>query len=250
MALLWTISNLQRLEYSIRRKIVFYAPLTENGFFLGIDPLSYTRAGTTSVTYRGGSKTIAANYPPFEFSGETPLGWKMVAGQSFSYNAANNLNNANTLIWFEDRVPKSTPTNGNPFDAGGNWTGNLNVRVSHVAKANSVLATSEITATQTALLDVAQVIPEPPAPPVANIGTPITETPSGNRNGSNYVFTLSQTPDLGSLELFWGGLYLKRVASAPDTLEYTASGVGNRTLTLGSAPAASEDLTAVYFTIA
>ena len=42
------------------------------------------------------------------------------------------------------------------------------------------------------------------------------------------------------------GYNLARVASAPQTLEYTTGGTGNKTLTLGAAPQASEDLTAQY----
>lgn len=230
--------------------MVFYAPLTEHLDFHGFGTATYTRAGSTTATYRGGARTIGANVPWFDFTGETPNGLYLAAGATLNFNAANNLNNANSLVWFENRLPKSTPAQTNPFDAGGNWTGNLNVSVSHIAKADSVLANSEINAIQAALLDTVQDIPAPPTPPVSTTGSPITETPSGNRDGSNKTFTLSQTPDLGSLELFWAGLYLKRVASAPDTLEFTASGAGNRTLTLGSAPESTHDLTATYWTVA
>jgi hypothetical protein len=53
------------------------------------------------------------------------------------------LNNANTLVWFEDRVPKSTPTQTNPFNVPA-LVGNLGIHVSHVCKADSVLANSEL----------------------------------------------------------------------------------------------------------
>jgi len=247
---LWTISNLQRLDYSIRKKIIFYAPLTEHLDFYGIEPITYSWSGSVSAAYRGGSRTLTGPAPVFNFTGENSRGlYVKPSAPAFSlqFNAANNLNNANTLIWFEERVPKSTPTQTNPFDAGGNWTSS-ETHVSHICKANAVLANSEITAIQSALLDVAQAIPTPPEPPASNIGVFIEESPSGARNGTNKVFTLSQTPDLGSLEVFWAGLYLKRVPSAPDTLEFVASGSGNRTLTLGSAPESSHDLTAKYVT--
>lgn len=244
----WTISNLQRLDYSIRKKVVFYAPLTEHFDFMGVDPFTYSWAGSVSVSYRGGMKTVTGPGPIFNFSGETANGLLVDTGITLNFSPANVLNNANTLVWFEQRVPKSTPTNPNPFDNNGNWTGTIPAYVSHIAKADAVLSNSEINAIQAALLDTVQDIPPPPAPPIASTGSPITETPSGNRDGSNKTFTLSQIPDLGSLELFWAGLYLKRVASAPDTLEFTASGVGNRTLTLGSAPESTHDLTATYWT--
>ena len=245
MLQLWTISNLLRLDSSIRKKIVFYAPLTEHLDFYGVDPITYTWSGSTSVTYRGGPKTIIGPAPAFNFSGETPNGLYVNTGITLQFNAANNLNNANTLIWFETRVPKSTPTNTNPFAANGIWTGNLNTYVSHIAKANAVLANSEINAVQAALLDVIQTIPAQPTPPVTVAGTFMLETPSGTRNGVNKTFTLSQTPVTASLLVSWAGLWLKQVGSSPTELQYTISGT---TLTLGSAPEASHDLSVQYVT--
>src|SRR5690242_14290916 len=117
---LWTISNLQRLDYSIRQKITFYAPLTEHLDYYGIDPVTYTWTGSTAATYRQGARTITAPAPIFNFSGETPNGiFVNHPSVILQFSAANNLNNANTLIWFESRVPKSTPTNTNFVDANG-----------------------------------------------------------------------------------------------------------------------------------
>src|ERR1051325_6740953 len=100
MLQLWTISNLQRLAYSIRQKITFYAPLTEHLDFFGVDPITYTWSGSTTVTYRGGVRTISANAPIFNFSGETANGLYVNTGVSLQFNAANVLNNASTLVWF------------------------------------------------------------------------------------------------------------------------------------------------------
>jgi len=245
MLQLWTTSNLQRLDYSIRKKIVFYAPLTEHLDFHGVEPFLYTWSGSANVVYRGGARTITGPAPVFNFSGETPAGLLANTGITFRFNAANGLNDANTLIWFEDRVPKSTPTNTNPIDSGGNWAGNVPVFVSHLTKANSILANSEINAIQTALLDMAQVIPAQPTPPVSAAGTFVLETPAGTKNGVNKTFTLSQTPITQSLLVAWAGLWLKQVGSSPQELQYTISGT---TLTLGSAPAVGHDLTAQYVT--
>lgn len=242
---LWTISNLQRLEYSIRKKIVFYAPLTEHLDFYGVEPVTYSWSGTGPVTYRGGVRTITGPAPAFNFSGETPFGIYVNTGVTLQFSAANGLNNANTLVWFENRVPKSTPTNANPFNSSGVWTGNQDLFVSHIAKANAVLANSEINAIQAALLDVIQTIPIPPAPPAVEVGSFVNETPSGARNGSNTSYTLSFTPDPDSLIVAWAGLFLKQVGSSPAALQYTVSGT---TLTLGSAPLAEHDLTAQYVT--
>ena len=245
MLQLWTISNLQRLNYSIRKKVVFYAPLTEHLDFHGIGTATYTRAGSTTATYRGGARTVGANVPLFNFSGETPNGLYLAAGATLQFNAANGLNNSNTLVWFESRGAKSTPSQSNPFDSGGNWTGNLNIAVSHIAKANAVLANSEINAIQAALLDTVQDIPAPPTPPVSSIGTFVTETPSGSRSGT--VFTLSQNPNLNSLLVFCFGVgALERVGSSPAEMEYTAGGSGNRTITLGLAPSGAYPFFAQY----
>jgi hypothetical protein len=141
------------------------------------------------------------------------------------------------VIWFEERVPKSTPTNSNPFDSSGNYTGNLNIHILHVVKARRILANSEITKIQSTLLDTYQTIPAPPAPPVGNTGTFITETPSGTRNASNVTFTLSQNPDLNTLLIFCFGIgALERVSSNPGTMEFVAGGTGNRTITMGLGP--------------
>lgn len=238
---------MQRLDWSIRKKIVFYAPLTEHLDFMGIDPITYTWTGSTSATYRGGVRTIAANAPIFNFSGETPNGLFVdtANGINLYCNPANGLHNSNTLVWFETRTPKSTPTQNNPIAGTGYWTGAA-VYVSHLCKANTVLANSEINAIQAALLDVVQAIPIPPEPPTNPLGSPITETPAGSVPGT--VFTLSQNPDLASLALFWGGLYIKRVVAGPAEMDFVASGAGNRTLTLGSTVQSGQTLVAQYVT--
>jgi hypothetical protein len=169
----------------------------------------------------------------------------LTSGETFGFAADNVLNNANTLIWFEDRVPKSTPTQATIFNGSGVYTGARDIHISHVCKAAGVLANSEINAIQAALLDVPpQTIPIPPSS-VANIGTFVTETPSG---GTGTVFTLSQNPDLNSLIVAWSGLFLKRVSSAPAELQYTASGTGNRTITLGSSVVAGQNISCQYVT--
>lgn len=245
MLQLLTISSLLELEYSLRKKVVFYAPLIEHLNFFGVDPGTYSWTGSTQTTYRGGLRTITGPAPAFFFSGETPYGIFVGPGITLQFAAANGLNNANTLVWFEDRMPKSTPTNSNPFNASGVWSGNQNIHVAHVCKANAVLSNGEINAIQSALLDVIEVIPTPPPPPVVPVGSFVNETPGGARNSSNTVYTLSFTPDVDSLIVAWAGLFLKQVGSSPASLQYTIAGT---TLTLGSAPAPEHDLTAQYVT--
>jgi hypothetical protein len=250
MLQLWTIANLLKLNYTLRKKVTFYAPLLDNLDFMGIDPVTFTRASTSVALRRDGfTHAVAVNVPRFQYgvagNYELNLGIALTSGETLTFASENVLSNTNTLIWFEDRAPKSTPTQSNPFNSGGTWVGNLGFHISHVCKADGVLANSEISAIQAALLDVPpQAIPTPPSS-VANIGTFVSETPSG---GTGTVFTLSQNPDLNSLIVTWAGLFMKRVASAPGTLQFTAGGVGNRTITLGSSVVAGQDINASYVT--
>lgn len=248
MDLLWTNSKTLTLRKDLRAALKFYAPLVEDLKFFGIDPVTFTRAGASTAVWRdGASHAVAANIPRFEWSAGLARGLGLVSGESLGFSGQNNLDDANTLIWFEDGVPMSTPAASNPFDGTGVWTGSLDIHLSHVAKFNRVLSNAEINRVQLALAEVAQVIPDPPDPPSLSIGGFVTETPAGTRNGVNTVFTLSANPDLGSLLIIGhGGLTLKRVASSPDNLQFTAGGTGNRTITMGLAPDASNDLTAHY----
>jgi hypothetical protein len=248
----WTIANLLKLPFALRKKITFYAPLLDNLDFMGIDPVTFIRASTSTAIRRDSFvHAVAVNVPRFQYGAdaagyyELNFGIAMTTGETLTFATENLLSNSSTLIWFEDRVPKSTPTQSNPFNGSGTYVGNLGIHVSHVCKADSILANSEINAIQAALLDVSpQTIPTPPSS-VANIGTFVTETPSG---GTGTVFTLSQNPDLNSLIVAWSGLVLKRVASAPAELQFTAGGVGNRTITMGSSVVAGQNLTAQYVT--
>jgi len=245
---LWTTTKLLSLELSLRRKIIFYAPLVVSLDYDGVDPVTYVRAGTYAAQYRGGTKTIAANIPPFEWNTDvTPVGLWLAAPADLYYSAWNGLQDANTVIWFENGVAKSTPTNTNPFDSNGKWTGNKPIHLTHIVKADAVLANSEIVTIQTALGEPSQAITPPPVPPAAPqvwSGTFITETPAGVRNGSNVTFTLSQTPDLNTLLLFCFGIgALERVGATPGNMEFTISGT---TITMGLAPTTGYPFLASY----
>lgn len=233
----WTTSNLGKLSFSLRRDVRFYAPLIDNLDFMGIDPVTFSRASTSTALRRDGLvHNVAANVPRFQYTAETALGLAITAGETLQFSAQNGLDDSNTLIWFEDRAPKSTPTQANPFSSAGIWTGVLNFHISHILKASRVLANSEITTIQSALLDVVQVIPPPPEPPIFGVSSFKTEVPSPAPNGINVTFTLSQDPNLDAILLFYSGLSLKRVASSPGDKEYMLSGTGNRTITMGLAP--------------
>lgn len=241
---LWTTSKLSRIRpISLRREITFYAPLLESLDFLGIEPVIFTRASSSVAVRRDGlDHTIAANVPRFNYSGEVNLGLMLQAGESLQYSVANFLDNLNTIIWFEENAPKSTPTNMNPFGSDGSWGGNRNLHIKHICKFNRVLTNAEINLVQSTLAEVIQVIPPPPTPPVVSPGVFINEVPAG----SGTVYTLSNNPNLNSLIIDAHGATLKRVASAPGNMEYTASGTGNRTITLGMAPSGTAPFQSWY----
>lgn len=71
----------------------------------------------------------------------------------------------------------------------------------------------------------------------------VYETPSGTMNSSNTTFTLSQTPDLGTLTLVHNGRDLVRVSSGAVAGQYSVSGL---TITVGLAPASGDELPAQY----
>src|SRR5215475_860446 len=122
---LWCGSNLGRLTFSLRRFVSFYAPLQDSLDFMGIDPIAYSRATTGFRLGRDGlNHNIGANVPEFDYNGELPLGLFVQSGVSVQWSTLNALNDANTLVWFEESVPKSTPANTNPINSSGFWAGN------------------------------------------------------------------------------------------------------------------------------
>lgn len=246
---LWTVSKLGKLPWSIRKDVRFYAPLTESLDFYGIDPVTFTRGIVSTRVGRDGlTHNIGADTPQFNFLGDFPQGLWWMSGQVLQYAAANTLNDGNTLIWFEDSNPRSTPTNPNVFDASGSFGGPVNHSYKEIFKANRLLSNAEINEIQFALADVVQVFPPPIEPPETNIGVFIKETPSGIRNGSNTVFSLSQTPEVASVLVVAHGVTLEQVASSPGNMQYTLSGVGSKTLTLGMAPVAATIFFVQYVT--
>ena len=246
MTQLWSVSKLNDVPLQVRRKLRFYAPLTESLDFMGVDPVTFTRASASSAMWRdGASHTIGQHVPRFEYDAVTqfPLGLLIGITESLVFNPANYLHNADTLIWFEEATPKSTPTNVNPFDATGAWTGNRNIHIKHIVKAiaGMTLSESEIMLVQEKLGDIAQNIPIP-APEIPVTGEFFYATHEntllgGTVNSSNVVFTLGITPNITSMLVFAHGSSLKQVASSPGEQEYTVGGVNNRTLTLGLGPA-------------
>lgn len=245
---LWTVSKLGRLSLSLRKKIVFFAPLTENLDFMGIDPVSYVGGPRTRVGRDGLNHNVATNVPCFDFTGEVPLGIRIIANDGLTFSPSNGLSNINTLIWFQDDAPKSTPTDPNPMSSGGFYNGTVPTHVKYLTKASSILTAAEIATIFQAFLDTSQEIIEPvPEPGITvDTGVFVTEIPAGTRNGVNTVFTLSNDPVLGgtaspgdSTRLAAHGITCQRVASAPGNMQYALSGTGNRTVTMGMAPAAT-----------
>lgn len=247
---IWTTSKLGALDLALQKKIYFYAPLIENLDFMGIDPVIYQRnTGSGNLGRDGLFHPIGLNVPAFNFVGDTPAGLFMEAASLLQFSADNSLNDTNTLIWFQDSSPKSTPTDTNVFASNGFYVGPSLVHVKHIAKASSILSAVEINTIQVALGDVAQVIPPPPTSGDLPPSTFVAETPSGIRNGSNTTFGLSQNPNPNSMILTCFGIIVELVSPGPpQEMEFTLSGVGNRTITLGLGPTTSYPFRAHYVT--
>jgi len=245
---LWCGSNLGRLKFALRRYVVFYAPLTDSLDFMGHEPVTHTRgSGFTRMGRDGLSHVIGVDVPKFDYAGETPYGLWVASGTTVGWSGLNGLNDANTLIWFEDHVPKSTPANTNPVNSSGFWAGNLNVHIKHLCKFNLVLNGADIVTVQQALTDLVMDIPlpTPPTPPTPVSGTAVYYVFPG-RNGVSTVFSLPSTPNINSLLIFAHGVSCQRVASSPGNMEYILSGT---TVTMGMAPSSSgAPFFAQYFT--
>jgi hypothetical protein len=248
---LWTSSRLGRLDYTLRRAITFFAPLTDSLDFMGVEPAGFSRGFASAAIWRDGlSHAIPANVPRFQYYQGGPLGLYLVSGESLFFSSMNGLDNANTLMWFEDNVAKCTPTNTNPFASSGFWVGNLDVHIKHLAKANTTLAFSDIQKIQQALIEPPIIVttPTPPTPPPSTTGVFVQEVPAGTRNGSNVTFTLSHDPNPASMVLNCFGIVLELVSSNPGQMQFTLSGTGNRTITLGMGPTTNYPFQAIYVT--
>jgi hypothetical protein len=243
---LWTTSKLGQLSPALRRDVSFYAPLLESLDFMGVEPVTFTRPVITARLSRAGqTHFIGVDVPKFDFQGELPYGIYMVPGALLQYAVANALDNANTLIWFEELVPKSTPTQAPPFNSAGQWAGALGTHIKHICKFTRILSNAEINTVQAVLGEAVQVIPPPPPPPSVSAGVFINEVPAG----SGVTFTLSNDPNINSLIVNAHGVVLKRVASAPGNIEYTLGGAGNRVITMGMAPSGTSP-TQVFYVVA
>ena len=74
-------------------------------------------------------------------------------------------------------------------------------------------------------------------------GTFITEDAAGTKNGVNTTFTVSNTPQQGSLLVFHNNAAVKKVAGSPTSGEYSISAA---TITMGLAPDSGDALVAQY----
>jgi hypothetical protein len=147
-------SKLNNLRYDLRKYAYFYAPLEHELDFYGYGDVTFTRAGSTTSTYRdGATHTVEANEPRFEYSGETVSGLALnTASETLNFSTSNSLNDSNTICWLENGVFKTTPTNTNPFNGSGNWTGTSGTHITQIVKFNKILTDSEISEVQTAIL--------------------------------------------------------------------------------------------------
>ena len=142
-----SVSLLNNLPVVLYKDVTFYGEFLHHLDFLGIGSATVARASSQNATWRdGGSHSVAANLPRFEYSGETAQGLLINSGvsETLTIDSANALDSSNTLFWKENGVTKNTPTNTNPFNGSGVWTGTNNIHISHVMKFNRVLSATEV----------------------------------------------------------------------------------------------------------
>ncbi len=141
-----TGTRLNRLRFAIRKDIVFYAPLTDSLDYHGIEPVTFTRSGASTATWRdGAAHAVGANRPRFEYSGETQLGILLETGEVLSYPPEQKLDDAGIVFWVEQGVVKKSPADANPFNASGalQFTDGLHYRDIVKFKSGRVLTTAE-----------------------------------------------------------------------------------------------------------
>ena len=133
------LSKLNRLPHSLFKDVIFYAELTHSLDFMGIGTATFVRGSGSTATWRdGASHSVAANVPRFEYSGDTAIGMKITtATETLTFPTANNLSDSGTLFWKQDGVVKRTPTDTNPINGSGVWTGGTNVNISCLLKFHS-----------------------------------------------------------------------------------------------------------------
>src|SRR4030095_11705164 len=238
---LWAASKLGRLPFDLRKHVRFFAPLTESLDFMGIDPVTFARNSIAPRFGRDGLvHNIPVDCPRFDFNitatGDLPAGIFINAGSTLQFSSSNGLSDINTLIWFENDVAKSTPTDANPFTSSGIYSGVPDKYIKYLTKMDRILTAAEIATVQRALTDIPPIefVIVPPVPPVEEVTDHaifVKDVPTG-RNGVQTVFTLSNDPILDSVMLVCFGIVCRRVASAPGNMEYTLSGAGNRNITI------------------
>lgn len=139
-------SKLNKMDWNLRKNVYFYAPLEYDLVFHGYGACTYTRTGTTSTAIwrDGASHAVDTNKPRFEYSGDNTIGIAInTATETLAFDTQNLLSNSNTLIWLENNVLKSTPTNTNIF-TGSTYSGSTGVHLKHLIKFSRVLSASEI----------------------------------------------------------------------------------------------------------
>jgi hypothetical protein len=157
LTMLYSVGKLSRLPHSLFKDVTFYAELTHSLDFMGVGSATFTRASTSTATWRdGAAHAVAANQPRFEYSGEVPRGllFSTVAGEALNFPTTNNLSDAGILFYVLDGVVKKAPSDTNPINGSGNLSGVgvhyrdlLKFRTGRVLSAQEIAAVTAILAT-------------------------------------------------------------------------------------------------------
>lgn len=138
-------SKLNGLRYDLRKDVITYLPLEHDLLGLCFGAVGFTRASTSTATWRdGGSHAVAVDEPRFEYSGDTVLGIKLSTGETLNVSTQNALHDSNTLAWVQDGVYKSTKRGDtNIFNSSGTCTITSGAHISQLVKFNRQITTAE-----------------------------------------------------------------------------------------------------------
>ena len=223
----YTRSKLNLLPESLRRRVRFYAPLYYDTDYKGIEPITFTRTLSRNAIWRDGAQhSVSTDLPRFMWNGETPLGMFFNSitptSEVFGFAANNRLHDGGHLFWVQDLVIKRAPSDTNPFNSSGVWTGLDKVHIRDIMKFNLlVLTTSEITIVNSVLNSSPYAVPSVPSGTAS--GAWVRRRLSGEQDDTNKTYNIFGTPVANSLLVFHNLLQLALASPATVSGEYSVS---------------------------
>lgn len=125
-SLLLARTAINKLPMSIRRKISFYAPLTDHLDIFGVKGVTFVRNSSSTAVWRNQlTMPVGVNVPRFHWISATVSHGLLLnpVSETLTFPQANLLHDAGHLFWVEDGVVKHAPPDSNPINSSGVVTG-------------------------------------------------------------------------------------------------------------------------------